>query len=178
MQVRVTKLEETMVSGKYPAYKIHGESLKDGSSKTKTIFKNQEDLVKKIEAFVKEGVNIDIVLEKNGKYWDPVDILQLDSGSSTGAGGTGGGGKGGFNQEAKDRGICLSYAVKDVIPQIKGANVEGMSVDEYMTLAKEISDKMVAYVSGKEAEVDPRSLVDDTPVDSEGEQPDVPEPPE
>jgi hypothetical protein len=189
MKIIVTKVEDTMVKGKYPAVKITGTKMKDGSAVTKIIFKNQDDLIGKIEAFVKEGASIEVVQEFDGKYWNVTDFEQLSNsaeGNSSSGNGSGGDRMSKEDWAKKDKITRTSIHSQKALAEAVNATKEGAKAEDILALATKFRDWLDASVDVLEStnpfEDDPRawaaSMEDGATDDDEGDQPATPAPPE
>lgn len=150
----ITQEGETS-KGIWKAYQIAGTKLSDGQDwKSSNIFinKDTQDLTNKLEA-LEPGDKVKVNLVKRGKFWnvDSVTPLADNAGAntrSTMGGAPAKGGGGGWKPDpTKNRGVALSYMVKDVLPQLHTeASLRKMDMNDYLQIAFQGAEIICDYL--------------------------------
>lgn len=167
MYIKITKIDRDADIGGYDAIEVTGKKLDDGKSWNKSFFANNDDLVSALDDFG-IGEEVNVVMEKKGKFWNIKDFTEMtpDDYEQVGGGGKSSGGKkgstsggkkpasSGMSKEEwaeKDRKtahrIAKSVALKGAIENLK----EGATVKAIFKRA----DELLEYLEGTVAEEDP-----------------------
>jgi hypothetical protein len=168
MYIKITKIDRDAEISGYDAIEVTGKKLDDGKSWSKPFFANNDDLVSALDDFG-IGEEVNVVMEKKGKFWNikdfkemtPEDYEQVGGGGkkSSGGGAKKGTSKGGTSSSLtkeewaeKDRKtahrIAKSVALKAAVDNLK----EGATVNAIIKRA----DELLAYLEGEEdAKEDP-----------------------
>jgi len=164
MYLKLTKINKEAEIGGYDAIEITGTKLDDGTSWSKSFFANNDALVNALDDFG-VGEDINVVMEKKGKFWNIKDFAPMEDGdyekisgsgkSSKGTKSTGGGGKKGSGSSMskeewaeKDRKtaarIARAVALKAAIENLK----EGATVSAVIKRA----DEFLPYLEDKKTD--------------------------
>jgi hypothetical protein len=164
MYIKLTKIYDETLYGKYAGKTIEGDKLPNGGNWKKSFFANQKELVQKLTDF-SVGDEVNVVLQHvKDKIYNIVDIKELtdeDRAKIAGEGSKGGGSSanaaapaGGFARRADggsrgddtNRSAAL-YFVKDLVMATKAdAKLKKMTGAELLDEMLALSDIAYAYI--------------------------------
>ena len=138
---------------KYKALEVVGTNVVDNQQWSTDIFKSQTDIVEKFDDFG-AGETVNIRFQKNGTFWDVVDVTEASEEEikqikSKPTGGPSSGGKGGWNGrtgDAYDRSASIYLAYDMIKGTTTEASLRKMDVFDLLANTIEIAEDVFSYI--------------------------------
>lgn len=155
MIIKLTGVEDCKIADKYPAKRIIGKKIQDGSEWSREIFSNT-DAAKQLSNFA-EGETINVKMQKDGKFWNVTGVFEATpdeieaakepykGGHGAGKMTVGGGSKGGWNGrtgEAYDRSAAIYFAFDFMKVTLSDTKLKKLTLETLI----DVADEVYAYI--------------------------------